>query len=1059
MPSSSRHASCVRSFGILLALATALSACERPSGVAVDPAPQPAPAAVASQGSEGPLDVRALRQLTFDGKRSGEGYFSRDGRAMVFQSEREEGNPFYQIYWMDLMTGATRRVSPGVGKTTCAWIHPSGERVLFASTHADPASRSLQQKEIAERTSGQERRYSWDYDEHYDLYAAALDDSAPVRLTRERGYDAEGSYSPDGTRIAFASNRHAYVEKLSEAERAEFERDPSSRMDIYIARADGTDPVRLTSEPGYDGGPFFSPDGTRIVWRRFAPDGATAEIFSMKTDGSDVRQLTRLGVMSWAPFYHPSGDYLIFATNVHGFDNFELYMVGADPAVGNGTPVRITQLDGFDGLPVFVPSGDRLTWTRRGASGSAGGQFSQIMVAPWDDARARQLLGLPASTQAARPAPSLAPPVDAAARDRVRQHVAALTGPGMDGRLAGTEGELAATIYVASRFEALGLAPAGAESYFDPFEFSAGVALGKANELRLEASGAGGPQGGGSRAFELEREWRPLAFSRTGDAPAAGVVFAGYGIVAPAEQEQAAYDSYAGLDVKDRWVMVLRDLPGEVGAERRQHLSRYASIRYKAMLARDRGALGMILVSGPLGGFKESIVPLSFDGSLGATSAFAVSVGDGVAEALLAPSGRTLEALQRELATGEVKPGLALDAMRLSARVDLVQEKKRARNVLGRLRLDGDPRAEPIVIGAHIDHLGKGEAGSSLARSEERGQVHPGADDNASGVAAMLEIATRLVESRAKLEGGRDVIFAAWSAEELGLLGSAHYMETGPRPVQEARGPSELDPTLVTTTAFDAKDLAEQPIRTIPETVSPHGSALAASPHGGSPHGTPPRKVAAYLNLDMVGRPSGPLYVQGVGSSSIWAGEVERANVGVGLPIVTQNDSYLPTDATSFYLKGVPILSLFTGVHEDYHSPRDTADKLDYDAIARSARLVEAIAGSLSAQKEVPDYVALDATQRGPMRANLRAYLGTIPSYGRSDVVGLLIQGVAKGGPAERAGLRADDVIVELAGRKVENVYDYTYAIEALKIGEPVKVAVQRGAERLVFELTPTSRD
>ena len=109
-----------------------------------------------------------MRQLTFDGKRSGEGYFSRDGRAMVFQSEREPGNPFYQIYWMDLATGATRRVSPGFGKTTCAWIHPAGDRVLFASTHADPASRSLQEQELAERASGKERRYSWDYDEHYD---------------------------------------------------------------------------------------------------------------------------------------------------------------------------------------------------------------------------------------------------------------------------------------------------------------------------------------------------------------------------------------------------------------------------------------------------------------------------------------------------------------------------------------------------------------------------------------------------------------------------------------------------------------------------------------------------------------------------------------------------------------------------------------------------------------------------------------------------------------------------------------------------------------------------
>ncbi len=1024
MLSSSRRASFAGSFGVLLMLAAAaLCGCGAPdAGGTAQPGASPASA----PGSAGPLDVRAMRQLTFDGKRSGEGYFAPDGRAMVFQSEREAGNPFYQIYWMDLASGATRRVSPGLGKTTCAWIHPSGDRVLFASTHADPASRSLQEKELAERASGKERRYSWDYDEHYDLYAAPLAGGEPQRLTDARGYDAEGSFSPDGKRIAFASNRHAYTEKLSEAERAEFERDPSTRMDIYIANADGTDPIRLTSEPGYDGGPFFSPDGTRIVWRRFSLDGVRAEIFTMKTDGSDVRQLTQLGAMSWAPFYHPSGDYLIFATNIHGFDNFELYMVAAEPAAGGTAPVRVTQLDGFDGLPVFMPSGDRLTWTRR--SGSGPSQFSQIVVAPWDDAAARKALGLPAAPARRSPDALTTAAVDPASRERVTRHVAALTAPEMQGRLAGTDGERAATAYVASVFEALGLEPAGTEGFFDPFEFSAGVALGPANELRLASPAA--------RSFAIESEWRPLAFSRTGAAPAAEVVFAGYGIVAPSEKDQAGYDAYAGLQVNGRWVLAFRDLPGEISPERRQYLSRYASIRYKAMLARDRGALGVILVSGPLGGFTEPIVPLSFDGSLGATSTFAVSVGDGVAQALLDPSGKKLEELQRELASGEARPGFALASSRLAAKVDLVQETRRARNVLARLRVGGDSKVAPVAIGAHVDHLGTGAAGYSLARSEERGKVHPGADDNASGVAAVLEAAARLAADRAKLSG-RDVIFAAWSAEELGLLGSAHYAARvlGPDAASEGRAD------------------AASPHGESPHGASPHAAAPAVSPHGG------PRAIAAYLNLDMVGRPSGSFYVQGVGSSAIWPGEIERANVSLGLPIVTQNDSYLPTDATSFYLKGVPILSLFTGVHEDYHTPRDTPDKLDYDSIVRSARLVESVARSLETAEELPGYVAMDATQRGPMRANLRAYLGTIPSYGNTNVVGLQLQGVAKGGPAERAGLRADDVIVELGGRKIENVYDYTYAIEALKIGEAVKVTVERGKERLSFEITPTSRD
>jgi len=322
--------------------------------------PTAAPASVAPPSSPAPsgtapLRIDSLRQLTFEGRRSGEGYFSTDGRRMVFQSERETSNPFYQIYLMELATGRTTRVSPGVGKTTCAWIHPSGDRVMFASTHEDPEAVGDQKREIEFRAAGEKRRYSWDYDPDFDLYATPLAGGPATRLTRERGYDAEGSYSPDGSKIAFASNRHAYVEPLTAEQKERFERDPSSAMEIYIMNADGSGVRRLTSVDGYDGGPFFSPDGERVTWRRFSIDGSMAEIYTMNIDGTDVQQLTQLGVMSWAPFYHPSGDYLIFQTNRHGFDNFELYAVAADPSESSG-PVRVTDLAGFDGLAVFAPA-------------------------------------------------------------------------------------------------------------------------------------------------------------------------------------------------------------------------------------------------------------------------------------------------------------------------------------------------------------------------------------------------------------------------------------------------------------------------------------------------------------------------------------------------------------------------------------------------------------------------------------------------------------------------------------------------------------------------------
>ncbi|MEM9658980.1 MAG: peptidase M28, partial [Planctomycetota bacterium] len=256
--------------------------------------------------------LRGTRQLTFEGRRAGEGYFSGDGKRMVFQSEREPGNPFFQIYLMDRDTGDVTRISPGIGKTTCAWIHPEGDKVLFASTHDDPDATEKQRQEIDLRNSGKERRYSWDYDHHFDLYEFEQSTGEYRQLTDAVGYDAEASWSPDGGLIAFTSNRRAYDGEMTEEQQKLFDIDPASMNDIFVMDADGGNLRQLTTAEGYDGGPFFSPDGRRICWRRFSPNGATAEVWTMNIDGSDQRQITRMGAMSWAPFYHPSGEYLIF---------------------------------------------------------------------------------------------------------------------------------------------------------------------------------------------------------------------------------------------------------------------------------------------------------------------------------------------------------------------------------------------------------------------------------------------------------------------------------------------------------------------------------------------------------------------------------------------------------------------------------------------------------------------------------------------------------------------------------------------------------------------------
>ncbi|MDA1183112.1 MAG: hypothetical protein O2930_00530 [Acidobacteria bacterium] len=208
-------------------------------------------------------------------------------------------------------------------------------------------------------------------------YAASEGTGDLTRLTDARGYDAEASYSPDGEWIVFSSMRDAYGRTLTASEQRQLDIDPSYFAEIYIMRADGSDQRRLTDVVGYDGGPFFSPDGTQIVWRRFDAEGLIADVWMMQPDGTDARQITDFAAMSWAPYIHPSGEYLLFASNKLGFENFEVYMVDVG---GTKEPVRVTYSDGFDGLPVPSPDGTRLAWT----SSRGGGREGQLFLADWN---------------------------------------------------------------------------------------------------------------------------------------------------------------------------------------------------------------------------------------------------------------------------------------------------------------------------------------------------------------------------------------------------------------------------------------------------------------------------------------------------------------------------------------------------------------------------------------------------------------------------------------------------------------------------------------------------
>lgn len=1022
--------------GLSIAVASSIAAAH--------PAACQPPAATAPK-VEGAVDesvfLSGVRQITFDGLRSGEGYFNADATRMVFQSERDPANPFYQIYLLDFETGETRRVSPGVGMTTCSWIHPDGKRVLFASTHEDPAALQKQTELLKLREEGRAPRYEWPFDDQYQLYEADLESGAIRRLTSELGYDAEGSYSPDGKLIAFGSNRRGYETPPEGRAMELFEHDRGYMMDIFIMNADGTNVRQLTDAPGYDGGPFFSADGKKICWRRFSEDGVTAEIFSMNVDGSEQRQLTRTGTMSWAPFFHPSGKYLIYNTNTHGFGNFELYLVDAE---GKHEPVRVTTTDGFDALASFTSDGQRMTWTSTRTD-----KRSQIFLADWNHDAALKALGLDQA-----PAEIPAQPEDAALIEEsaatgraagdatepdfrgldLMKHVDYLCRPELGGRMTGTTGERQATGYVAAYLDHLGLQPAGDNgTWFQEFEFPAGAELGDDNRLSA-----------GDEALELNQDWRPLTFSKTGAIDAADVVWAGYGIVAPEAEGQPGYDSFVHLDVEGKWVLCLRYLPENIPAERRQHLNYHSELRKKAMEARDRGARGIIFVSGPNSNAREELVPLEKEASLGATSIAVLSVSDEMAAGWLKAAGKDLKVLQDELDGGEPAMGFALPGLKLSANVAVTQKKGRGRNVVGRLPAGRMPGFSSIVIGAHIDHLGSGRSSGSLARDDEASSIHFGADDNASGVAAMLEIAEYMARQKAdgKLQLKHDIIFAAWSGEELGLFGSQHYV-TSLKAWMKAH-----------TEAMTPANATNEPAN------EPEASATVSAAPPADPT-TPPADdgiypyIAACLNMDMVGRYNGSLMLQGISSSPDWASAAEL-NATIGLNIKLNNDVNLPTDATSFYRAGVPILSAFTGSHSDYHTPRDTPDKLDYESCAKIARLMGLIARKL-ATGDAPRFVRQDVAEASTPRISMTAYLGTLPNYA-GGISGTLLDGVTEGAPAHRGGVRAGDVVIELAGKKIENVNEYSYALGALKPGQEVTIVVLRNGERLELKVTPERR-
>jgi Zn-dependent M28 family amino/carboxypeptidase len=595
-------------------------------------------------------------------------------------------------------------------------------------------------------------------------------------------------------------------------------------------------------------------------------------------------------------------------------------------------------------------------------------------------------LAAPAAAQSAAPAAA-----------KTRADVEVLASERLGGRQAGSEGARLAADHLVGELKKLGAQPLpGQKDYRLPFSFTAGVKDG-GTTLQVAAPPDGDARG--VAQFDTTGQVQALSFSDNAEVSGAAI-FAGYGLVVP-ESQNFGYDSYATLDVKGKVVVVLRYFPEDADQKTRTILSRYADLRYKAMQARQRGAVALLVVTGPRSPNAGETIPMSFDTALAGSGIVAASVSADAARTLFAGvKDRTLDDIQKSFDSGNPHTaGFDLPGVKVTVKTAVIREKQEGFNVAGYLPATARVALPKpwVALGAHYDHLGRGSHGNSLAPKEEAGRIHHGADDNASGTAAVLAAGREL----AKGQRSRHIVLAFWSAEEIGLIGSNAFVTTPPVPVDQ---------------------------------------------------------LAAYFNFDMVGRmQDNKLTVQAVGSSPGWRAIIERANVAAGFDLVLQDDPYQPTDVASFNAAGVPSLAFFTGTHLDYHKPSDTADKINYEDLDRVVDFAVAIAARVGQQPEALAFAKVDQVQQGGGRAGVRIFTGTIPDYA-TDVKGLLLGGVIGGGPAEQAGLQKGDVVIQLGEQTIANIYDYTYALEALKVNQPVKVVYMRGTERRETTLTPAAR-
>ncbi len=935
--------------------------------------PTPGPAVL----SQTEKHLRNLRQLTFGGENA-EAYFSADGKKLSLQATTATDR-CDQIYQIDVPApgGPAPKLVPvtqGQGRHTCSYFFPDASRLIFSSTrHLGDACPPQ-----PDRSKG----YVWPL-YNYQIYTSKPDGSDLKRISNTQSYDAEATVCKDGS-VIFTSDRDGDLE-------------------LYRMNLDGSGVKRLTTAPGYDGGAFFSEDCKSIVWRAARPR-SEAEAKEMKSllaehlvrptrmelwvsdaDGRNAHQVTDLGAASFAPYFFPASvagaanRRIIFSSNngdPRGRE-FDLWAINAD-----GSQLeRITDAPDFDGFPIFSPDGKTLAFSSNRGGKTRGD--TNVFLADW----------VKSDPQSTKPVPA----------DQVSRRIGWLAAPEREGRGVGTSGIKAAAQEIANWMQASGLKPAGEKAFGKPSFFqSVEVVIGV-----RDAGSAFRLEGATPRALG-PTEASAAAMSSSGQF-AGKIRFAGYGITAP----ESRWDDLSGVDVKGQVALVLRGIPeGKLPASAARS---YSDLRYKAWNLREHGAKAVLFVDpkndnlpkltldGPEGGAG---IPVAFvSRALVAQLLPAAAPGASVPPNPHAPPVKAEGPLAHLLTASELAQASAITATAdVSGKVNLVRESRQERNVIGHL-----PASQPkpgdvpaLVIGAHYDHLGLGGR-TSMAPGVTA--VHPGADDNGSGTTALLEVARLLGEK----DRSFDVYFAAFTGEELGLVGSSKFVAAWPQGLSRER-------------------------------------------------------LRAMLNFDMVGRLGGSaestvptVSVQGSDSAAEWKDLVVPTCQQAGLNCKLGGDGYGPSDMTPFYAAGVPVLFFFTGAHADYHRPSDTADKINSLGILQISGLATDIIRALGDKLNGPGPALTYTKPKGPAprvgdMGGYGAYLGTIPDYTAMQGAqgGVKLSGARTGSPADKAGVTAGDILVQLGESKISTLEDMTFALRKYKSGETVDLVVRRGGDQVI---------